>query len=66
MNVYEKQGLLAEHIQDMERSLGAYLWVDGCEKTDTYAQALITAIKASRADLAELLNRPVRERGDGA
>ena len=63
VNTYEKQSLLMEHIQDMEKRLGAYLWLDGCEKTDLYAQNLISAIKASWADITELFNHPVS--GDG-
>ena len=59
MNPYEKHSLLVEHIQDMEKRLGAYLWMPGCEKTDRYAKDLIDAIQASRAEISEMLNRPV-------
>ena len=59
MNAYEKHSLLADHIQDMEKRLGAYLWMPGCEKTDRHARCLIYSIKASRDAIAEMLNRPV-------
>jgi len=64
MNCYEKQGLLNEHIQDMEKRLGAYLWVDGCEKTDKYARSLIAEIQAGRNELAGLYNKPTDNGGD--
>ena len=54
MNQYEKFSLIQELIQDLEKRLGQYLWLDGCEKTDKYAEGLILSIKSYRLDLAKL------------
>ena len=59
MNSYEKSGLIREHIENMEKRLGMYLWIDGSEKADSYAQMLITAIQASNNELISLLDLPV-------
>jgi hypothetical protein len=61
MNVYEKHDLLQEHIEDMKRRLGRYLWVEGCEKTDAYARTLISAIQDARADIIKLIDMPIKD-----
>jgi hypothetical protein len=64
MNCYEKHSLMMDNIEYLEKRLGAYLSIDGCEKTDSYAKALIEGIAESRANIIELLNRPVSEVGE--
>ena len=54
MNQYEKFSLMQELIQDLEKRLGQYLCMDGCEKTDEYAKGLISSIQRCRLDLAKL------------
>ena len=54
MNQYEKFSLIQDLIQDLERRLGQYLWLDSCEKTDTYAEGLILSIQRYHLDLAKL------------
>ena len=58
MNIYEKHNLLVEQVHELEARLGGYLCLDGCEKTDAYAQTLIQAIKAIRRDIAALCDTP--------
>lgn len=59
MNPYEKQGTLHEAIQDAERRLGSYLAMDGCEKTDAYAQQQITRIRDWSEQLDRMYNKEV-------
>ena len=59
MNQYEKFSLIQELIQDLERRLGQYIWLDGCEKTDEYAKGLILAIQDYRLSLAKLCEHEV-------
>jgi hypothetical protein len=54
-----------EHIQALERRLGAYLAYDGCEKTDAHAQALITALQSCNNALIALCFQPVSGEGGG-
>ena len=63
MNQYEKFSLIQELIQDLERRLGQYLWLDGCEKTDAYAKGLILSIQRYRLDLAKLCETEVTADG---
>jgi hypothetical protein len=59
MNPYEKQGLLLESVKDAEWRLGSYLCMDGCEKTDRYAQTQISLIKKWTNELEALLKEEI-------
>ena len=61
MNIYEKSGLIREQIEDAEKRLGAYLWAEGCDKTNKYAQMLIREINACRRELNTMLKQPITE-----
>ena len=65
MNWCEKASLVRVHIEDMEQRLGAYLVLDGCEKSDVYAQTLIRAITMWHNELAAIMNQQPVVLGDG-
>lgn len=58
-NIYEKQGILQEAIKDAEWRLGSYLAMDGCEKTDKYAQDQISRIRQWATELDKMLTAEV-------
>ena len=55
MDVFENTSLMQDYVENLERRLGAYLWVDGCGKEDAYAQNLILAIKSARQKICETI-----------
>ena len=56
-NSFERQTLYQTAIEDAERRLGSYLAMDGCEKTDSYAQQQI----AKNRSWAEKLDKMYEE-----
>ena len=55
MNRFEQYSLIQECIVDLEKRLGAYLQVTGCEKEDAYAQKIISQIWARQEALCNLI-----------
>ena len=57
MGNYEKKLILEDYAKEHERKLGEYLWLEGADKSDSYAQYLIGEIRATKRGIVALVNQ---------
>ena len=57
MSSYEKKLILEDYAKEHERKLGEYLWLEGTDNADSYAQYLINEIRAAKSGIVALVNQ---------